>query len=289
MSEEYKVRFVIEPNRFQRLLENVLMYHQNVELDAIAGLFNPKGASFFDMSLEVLLLNSTFSSKYFLEYKCNEKEVKVPLSKSLLEWMKQAFGNDEKITVTVTEQKISIEGKTEKYEEDLTEVEMKPPTMAFVAHEDDVESFEYEEGEEFPFELLKDDSVVTIGKKEIEMGKIIKGKGILPKKLNPTVQVLIKSEALAGLPKVEQYRIHCDKKSGEIKISIEGVGKYTKEVKLQRTELIEDLEMVFGSKYFNKVVAQFSGELWLTLRPEAAVFSQKNKDSLLTYLLSSSD
>jgi len=286
---ECKVRFVIEPNRFQRMLENTLMYHQNVELDAIAGVFTPKGASFFDMSLEVLMLNSTFSYKYFLEYECNEAEVIVPLSKSLLELMKQAFTNDERITVTVTEQKVNIEGKTETYSEDLTEVDPKPLTIDFVANEEDLENFEFEEGEKLAFELITDDFTVKIGKNEIEMGKISKNKGILPKKLNPTVQVLVKIEALSGLLKSEQYKIVCDAKAQTISVGVEGVGDYKKEIKLQKVDLMKDLEMVFGSKYFNKVIAQFSGDVWLTLRPEAAVFSQKSKESLLTYLLSSSD
>ena len=268
---ESRVRFVIEPNRFQRMLENVLMYHKQVELDAIAGRFLPAGALFMDTSLEVMFLSAVFSASYYLEYECTE-ETMVPFSKSLIDWMKVAFTEDDKVEVIVTEKKILIQGKMEKYEEDLTEIEAKAPSIPFAVHQDDIACLGEEPGD-LGIEVLDDAS--------------IRGKGIVPKKLNPTAQLLVKVDSLKGLPTAENVKLACE--DGEIQVTVEGVGSYTKTIKPQKTDLSKDIAMTFSYKYLMKAVVQFDGEVWMTLRKDAVVFSQRNKDSLVSYLLSSSD
>jgi len=269
---ETRVRFVIEPNRFQRMLENVLMYHKQVELDAIAGRFLPAGALFTDTSLEVMFLSAVFGASYFLEYECTE-ETTVPFSKSLIDWMKVAFTEDEKVEVVVTEKKILIQGKTENYEEELTDIETKSPSIAFVVHQDDI-AFLGEEPGDLGIEILDDAT--------------IRGKGIVPKKLSPTAQLLVKADSLKGLPTTaENVKLAC--KDGHIRVTVEGVGSYTKSILPQKADLSKDIEMTFSYKYLMKAVVQFEGEVWLTLRKDAAVFSQRNKNSLVSYLLSASD
>ena len=249
------MEIAIEPSKFQRLMGNVLLQHQGVALDAHVAQFTNKGVSFKDISLEVLIINAVFAKGFFLNYSADDEEV--PLSKSLLEQLKYGFGNDEKIRVFTHEGKIHIEGKTDRYEEDLMDVEAVPP----------------------PTEFITD--------------KIL---GIIPKKFPPNTQILIKPDSLSGLPKSEALHFVCDGK--KLDVIVEDVGKFTKEivpVKIRTTKtekggnkkIIGELDMIFDAKLFGDVLSQFSGQVWLTFGPDGVIFSQREKNHMLTYCLTS--
>lgn len=239
------MKAIVEPNRFQRLLENVLVYHAKPELDAHVGVFSTKGIIFRDISLEALAINAVFSSEYFLEFEA-EKDEQIPFSKSLLDTMKTSFKNDEKIEVRTEKDKIYLQGKLERYEEPLIEAEPSEFPIDFMTH---------------------------------------KTMGLLPKDLDPVVQILVKSDILSGLPKSDTLLFTCDGK--QLSVVVEDVGKFTKVITPSKKKVLGDIEMSFGSEYFNKIINQFTGDVWLTLRQDAMILSQRSKDYMLTYMLSS--
>lgn len=238
------MRISIEPARFRRMLENVLLYHGGVELDSNIGIFTPKKVEFRDMSLDVISVYAAYAKKFFLDYE--EVDEEVPLSKSLLEQMRQGFSSDKQITVRTEANKVHLEGAKEHYDETLIEA-----TVA-----------------DIPIEFTVDKTL-----------------GLVPKNLNADIQVLVKANELTGLPKAENYLFHCD--GDKLSVVIEDVGKYTREITPVKSVTMKEWEIKFDAGYFMKVASQFSGDVWLTLRPDAAVLSQKLKDSMLTYMISS--
>lgn len=107
--------------------------------------------------------------------------------------------------------------------------------------------------------------------------------GLIPKSLNAIVQLSAESEVLANLPKSEEYLFRCD--GEKLEVVVEDVGRYTKKFTPIIEKSMGELEVKFNAAYYTKVSSQFSGEVWLSLNEDAAVFSQKKDDHMLTYML----
>ncbi len=246
------MKAIVEPERLQRLLVNVLVCHgKPALLDAHVGVFSAKGVVFKDITLEALAVNAVFSSEYFLEFEAKEGE-QVPFSKSLLDIMKDSFKKEEKVEIRTKKDKIYLQGKWQDYEEPFVEAELCEIPFPFVAH-------------------------MTMG--------------LLPKDLDPVVQILVKADILIGLPKVDRLLFTCDGK--QLSVFAEDVGKFRKVITPSRTkvlrEMLGDTEMLFEKYLFDKIINQFGPktEVWLTLRKDAMILSQRSKDYMLTYMLSS--
>lgn len=235
------MKLLIEPERFKRLLNIVLIYKGKPLLENVMGGFKPKGLMVKDCSLDVVAIQALFSEKFFLEYEATDENV--PLTKTLLDPLNTGF-KDEKIDVFTDEDHIVIKGKTETYNEPLIER--------------DVGSI--------PFKMV--------------IGEI----GAVPEKLNPNVQVSLKAEDL-NLPTAEKLGFSCDGET--LKVSIKNIGEYTKTFKPTRKNVMNALDVAFDGAYFGAVVNNLDGEVWMSMNEGAVVFSQKTKDFVLTYLLSS--
>ena len=109
--------------------------------------------------------------------------------------------------------------------------------------------------------------------------------GLVPKSLDAKVQLQVEAGVLAGLPKAENYLFRCD--GEKLEAIVEDVGKYTREIVPIVERAINGLEVEFEAGYFAKAANQFDGDVWLTLSEDAAVFSQRLEDSMLTYMLAS--
>jgi len=178
---------------------------------------------------------------------CDTEEENVAFSKSLLQQMTNSFKNDEGIAVFTEGEKIHLEGKKERYEESLTVIEQ----------------------EELPWDIVND----------VKLGAV-------PKNLNAEIQVLIDPGLIKNLPKAGDYLFRSDGDILELIIEDE-IGKYTKEITPSKKGILEEFEVTFESSYFDKVLSQFTGEVWLSMNEAAAVFSQKTKDFMLTYAIGS--
>ena len=168
----------------------------------------------------------------------------VPLSKSLLEQMKRGFGAGKFMTVYTEDGKIHLEGETEHYEETLIDI---APV-------------------DFPIKFIEHDVL-----------------GLVPESLNAIVQLEVDAEALANLPKAEEYLFRCDEET--LQTIIRDVGQYTRTFVPNIERSMGELDVKFNSTYFSKIANQFSGDVWLSLNEDAAVFSQKKDSYMLTYML----
>jgi hypothetical protein len=254
--ETKTMEITIEPSKFQRLMGNVLLQHQGVALDANVAQFTENGVSFNDISLEVVIINAVFGKGFFLNYSTDDDE-EVPFSKSLLEQMKYGFGDDEKVRVFTHEGKIHIEGKTDRYEENLMDIEATPA----------------------PNKFSTDDVL-----------------GIIPTKFVTNTQILINPDVLSGLQKSEALHFVCDGKKLDVIVEDVGkftkeiipVKIGTKKTdKGGNKKVIGELDMVFDAKLFKDVLNQFGGEVWLSFGKDGVVFSQRDDDHMLTYCLTS--
>ncbi|MBU1037412.1 hypothetical protein KKF32_05345 [Patescibacteria group bacterium] len=236
------MKITVDPSYFRRMLNNVLIFHGDVELDTNVGNFTPSRVEFRDVSLEIMSIYAVYNREFFIDYYATGEQI--PLSKSILEQMKRGFGTGKFMSVYTADEKIHLEGETEHYEENLIEV---APA-------------------DFPIEFIEDDIL-----------------GLVPKNLNATVQIETDAEALTNLPKAEEYLFRCD--GTKLEVIVEDVGKYTKTIVPNIERSMGELEVKFNAAYYGKVSSQFSGEVWISLNEDAAVFSQKKDSCMLTYML----
>ena len=245
------MKILVEPKRLKRMLENILICKGTAELEAVIGQCGPEGIEFEDISLDVVVVKARYSKGFFLEYETTGTD-KEPELVPLSKYLLSALKegfDDETVEVWTDDTQIYIKGRADEYKEPLTDAEVEPLPMPFKTH---------------------------------------RTMGFLPEELEPKVQVLVKSEYLTQIPKAENINLLAYE-NGEIHLTVEGVGLFDRRIQPSYTKKIKPLQMEFGTKYLTKLGSQFVGEVWMTLRPDAAVFSQKNKDFLLTYMLSSAD
>jgi len=119
---------------------------------------------------------------------------------------------------------------------------------------------------DFPIQFMEDDML-----------------GLVPERLNAIVQLSASSEAITNLPKADEYLFKSD--GEKLEVIVEDVGKYTKRFVPIIERSMGELEVKFNAAYFAKVSNQFSGEIWLSLNEDAAVFSQMKDGCMLTYML----
>lgn len=244
------MKVLIEPTRFKRLLETILIYKQKPLLESAVGEFKEKGLIVKNSSLDVVAVQAMFTKKYFLEYEATEENF--PLTKTLLDPLNTGF-KDEKINVFTEEGSIVIKGKTETYKEPLTEGEVG----------------------EIPFKMVNTEMGVIPEKLNPENPQV---KGEL-------IQVLLKGEDLQSIPTAEKFAFSCD--GEKLTVTITNVGEYTKTFNPTKKESMGKMQVSFDGAYFANVVNNLEGDVWMSITEGAVVFSQKTKDLSLTYLLSS--
>jgi len=107
--------------------------------------------------------------------------------------------------------------------------------------------------------------------------------GIIPQKTPDTIRVLISADELKKLPSSETYLLMFSSKG--FKIRSENEGRYTKTIQIRRQVNLNDLEVILDGNFFNHIISNLSGEVWLHGNERAVVFSQKGKNKNITYLL----
>lgn len=248
-----ELRITLEPERLRSLLSTILMVKGGKGLISnIVGEVKPNGVVFKDASLNVIAVQAMYHSKYFLEYKAGEGEL--PLTKTLLEQLGKGFNKDEKVEFFIDEKesRIWVKGKTETYNEPLTEGKLG----------------------DLPFTMANREGIGTLPEKLTEDNK----------SAPLSFQALFDTEALA-LPDAEKYVFTANGK--ELKVQIEGIGVYTKTIPIKKEKLNKDLTIAIDGSYYQTLVSNLKGEVWLSASEAGIVFTQKAKDFSLSYVLTS--
>jgi len=107
-------------------------------------------------------------------------------------------------------------------------------------------------------------------------------KGVLIKGFEPTVQVLINVNDL-GLPSANYYKFGC--KDGNLYVTIEDVGKYTRYIKYAKKKAVNDIEITVDGARLQNMISNLEGEVWFSFDADKIAFSKKSKDYLLTYVM----
>jgi len=251
----------MEPGRLKRLLENVLVYDGGASIDTVVVEASKGGLIVKDMSLDIIAVHNAYGKKFFItfdpELEGEEKSKLVPLSKSLLDQVRGGFASgDDKVMLEVEGEWVHLRVPGDHYRENL--VEFTPPDMG-----------------ELEFQ------------KKAKQGYILKGHDV-------KMQVLVKAADLSNLPDAEHLTFRTDGTAIAVHAEWEGIGDRTKALPFtaKTGELEEGYEIQFDSSYFQKVVKQFTGNVWLTLGPakdgslEVATLSQATKEFLTTYVVS---
>lgn len=106
--------------------------------------------------------------------------------------------------------------------------------------------------------------------------------GILPKGYEPAVQVLVDAGELKA-PSAEVYQLIFE--GGKMKIISRDVGAYHKDVPVKKKEKFEDIETFLDGGYYDHVIANLTGEVWLHVNEKLTVITQVGKNKTLTYLI----
>jgi len=109
--------------------------------------------------------------------------------------------------------------------------------------------------------------------------------GYVPTK-EPKIRALLPVDELA-LPSAEKYKFECTGEPKTLRVTIEDVGKYTKTIQLSKAPIMNEVEATFDGTYFQQIISNITGEVWVSMTEGAMVFSQKTNDFTLTYMLSS--
>lgn len=123
-------------------------------------------------------------------------------------------------------------------------------------------------------DLVKSEFPIEMGNTDI---------GIMPKKIDAQVQVQLPAEELS-LPSAERYSLKTE--DNKLVGRVEDTGEFTKKFKISKKKKFEEISVEVEGEFFEAIVSNLYGNVWITISPDVVVFSQKEKDYLLTYMLS---
>lgn len=240
----------IDPRFFRQMLNNVLIYHGDVELDSNIGVFTPTQVEFKDVSLEILSIYAIYNEDFFLDYYATEE--RVPLSQSLLEQMRRGFSKGKIMKVYTENDKIHLDCETEHYEETL--IGVAPVDFPIPFREDDMLGL-------VPTNL---NAIVQLEVEAKELANLPKAKEYLFRCDGRKLEVVVED--------VGRY-----------------TKKIVPNIERSMDELEVTFEASYFAKAANQFIGDgiSSNEVWLSLNEDVAVFSQRNPSHTLTYMLGS--
>ena len=242
------MEIVVEPNRFQQVLNTALIGGM---LESVTGYFRPDGLYIEDQSLQGTAVKAFFPKQFFIEYKTAEGEEKICLQKI----MKEPFGFHEA------------------FEKEKIKVKTKENKIFYLSMD------EADKSNEFWRSDLEAVTEKLFGTK-IEPSE----KGYVPTHAELQAQFLVRIGQLR-VHKSERYKFICDGNKVEIEVYEPGV--YRRLLNLVKQHKLTPLESAIPGETLETIVDLFSGEVWVTIFGKAVVFSQKTKEgTILTYIIS---
>lgn len=130
------------------------------------------------------------------------------------------------------------------------------------------------------------EALQDITKSDFSIEMVSSDIGILPKKIDTKVQVQIPVEEL-NLPSAERYAFLTEGK--DLIGRVEDTGEFTKKFKISKRKKFEEVSIAVEGEFYEAIISNLSGNVWITIAPDVVVFSQKEKDYFLTYTLSTLD
>ena len=214
------------------------------------GYFKPDGLYIEDKSLQSIGVKAFYPIKFFIGYKIEGEEEKVSLTADMLKpfgWH-ESFEKD-KLKVFTKDNKVWYEAVNKNGEID--------------------ETWDYDlttiEEHKFSFKIPDSEKgFIPIGRPEI-------------------VQMLLRISQLQ-IHKAERYKFICGKE--KIQLEVRDPGRYVRVLSPVKQVKLSELVLAVPGVQLESITELFSGEVWLTLYEQGVVFSQKTKESSLTYLLS---
>lgn len=119
---------------------------------------------------------------------------------------------------------------------------------------------------EFPLKVKVDDTGYTL------------------EKMEPVVKVLLPATELS-FGTSNKYLFKCDGK--DLTVTIEDVGEYVKRLRITKSKVMEELSVEFNDEYYSSVVGNLTGDVWLSMSEEGALFSHREGNYMLSYSIGS--
>lgn len=241
------MEIIVEPSRFQKMLNSVLIGGQ---LSSVTAIFLKDGVHIEDNSQIYIGVKAFYAKEFFIGYKIEGEEEKISLSDRML----KPFGFHEA------------------FEEEKIKILTKGNKIFYEAIDKDDKSTEFWE------DILEDPTEHKIAI-PVPMGD----KGFIPTGRVEAIQVLLRIGQLK-VHSSEKYKFISDGK--KLDIQVEDPGIYKRKLNLTEETKLSEYEQNFVGEALEKIISLFVGEVWVTLYDLAAVFSQKTKKKSLTYILS---
>ncbi|MHA1215657.1 MAG: hypothetical protein ACTSPG_10180 [Candidatus Hodarchaeales archaeon] len=115
---------------------------------------------------------------------------------------------------------------------------------------------------------------------EFPVKTVVNEYGIVPEKIVPNVIVQVDVKNLK-LPDAKKFKFVSDGKT--LKAIITDVGTYSRDILIEKTVKMEEVTAIFQKEFFDNVITNFNGKVWLQLNKDYVVVSQKEPQFLLTY------
>jgi len=260
----------VEPQRLRNMFSQLLVYKGGGLVKSCPVVFTKNGVQVRAELAPDLMILANYSADYFIHYGVEENEP-FTITESLLK-ERLAYGfKGEKVTLWTDDEYIYIEGeeKDDKVKEKLTETNIPP----------------------FPLPVVvdKNTGLTTLRRKRDENGNIITKEDGSPE-LEPmpfAVRVLIPTSLFSDLPSPSTHpNVKIEFKNQEGYLKLEDVlGSRKRPVVYSKGLEVNDLSVTFDLELMQRIMSQFTGEVWLSLSESFAYISQKNKDYMLTYLM----
>lgn len=244
------MRLVLEPERWKKLVKAALIYKSSSLISNPVAECTEKGIKIADMSEGSVAVFLLFPVRYFLEYQIETGKTEfLPITEALMNCLSLGF-KSEKITVEIGNEEITITDGRDEYRVKKLEKTPEPFTIPIEIGEFGVSVKTSEKTGEVLARVLVDDSELDLAKSDL-------------------------------------YEFLSDGKSLWVVMNLEE-GSFKRKLEVKKTDVLKSLDVYLDGEYYQHIIENLEGEVWVTLTPNVAVFSKTSKDYAFAYILATS-
>lgn len=246
------MKMKIEPVRFQKLLEAVMIVKAKPLVNPTVFEFDENGATNKGVFSTVMGVYAKISKSFFLEYESKKEVVAIPyLACERIGW---GF-KDAEISIHTKDTILNIDGKIDHYDTEIENLEMKKLPWDIIPTDDGyLPDFDFEHTKEWK-----------------KGGKSVK----------PVSSFKIDAKEL-NLPSAKEYKF--EYVDGELTVKISDGGNFSRKLTGKAIEK-KDIKFALDGDYMNAIVSNLEGEILLVFDELMTLFVDKKKDCSKTYFL----
>lgn len=245
--------FSVETGKFRSLLSTAFLYRSDTIMDNITSYFDSSGVVIQDVVPPGLAaIHIVISPSFFKEYQASKDRRKVNITQSLFHIISRKFKNDEVVSVKITDNTIFINGKIEKYQEDLLNPKDETP---------------------FNFNLKKTEY------------------GILPEHALETSRIVaqVPIQEFSNLEDTKAHNYIITTEDSHLVAMTRGAGIYSITINPKQYKKLDETRLFLNANYFDRIVNNLSGDVWFLSDGNAISVSQLTTDVAILIMLATEE